>query len=98
MIWSETDMLEIFGRRYEYLSQKEFDAARKSHRVDFGGCLFENVTLDGLRIAGGDYDFSGCRFLDCTISNSYLDGVLFEGTTFEDCLFENVEALFLLRL
>lgn len=93
MSWSETDMLEIFGRRYEYLSQKEFDAARKSHRVDFGGCLFENVTLDGLRIAGGDYDFSGCRFLDCTISNSYLDGVLFEGTTFEDCLFENVEAL-----
>lgn len=93
MSWSETEMLEIFGRRYEYLSQKEFDAARKSHRVDFGGCLFENVTLDGLRIAGGDYDFSGCRFLDCTISNSYLDGVLFEGTTFEDCLFENVEAL-----
>lgn len=41
MSWSETDMLEIFGRRYEYLSQKEFDAARKSHRVDFGGCLFD---------------------------------------------------------
>lgn len=37
MSWSETEMLEIFGRRYEYLSQKEFDAARKSHRVDFVG-------------------------------------------------------------
>ena len=93
MSWSETDMLEIFGRRYEYLSQKDFDTARKNHRDDFGGCLFENVTLNGLRITGGAYDFSGCRFLDCTISNSYLDGVLFEGTTFEDCLFENVEAL-----
>lgn len=91
--WSEEDMLEIFGQAYEVMTQKSFDAALKSGRHDFGVCLFEEVTLQGLRIADGSYDFSTCRFLDCRFADCYLDSVLFENTVFEGCNFENVEAL-----
>lgn len=91
--WNQEEMLELFGQVYEVMEQKTFDAARKAGRHDFGVCLFENVDLQGLRIADGNYDFSTCRFFDCRFTDCFLDGVLFENTVFRDCEFNHVEAL-----
>lgn len=92
-MWTEIEMLEIFGRRYEYISQKDFDAAIRKGRYDFASCLFEDVTLEGLRIANGAYNFNSSRFLGCKFKNCYLQEIRFDSAVLEDCQFEQVEAL-----